>query len=106
MPDPASYHRALPGQLARMAIYLGILAALHLTGLLVLSPALRWTLVGIIITSAFVPPRFSSLASGIGFLAVGGVAYFHYGSTLMGIVCGVLGAWNLTEAARTLRPRG
>ncbi|MFZ2873617.1 MAG: hypothetical protein WAZ94_03955 [Phycisphaerales bacterium] len=101
----STYSRALPGQLARMAIFLGIIAALHSTGLLILSPVLRWTLVGIIIAAAFVPPRFSSLASGIGFLAVGGVAYFHYGSSLMGVICGALGAWNLTEAFRALRPR-
>lgn len=105
MAEHATYARALPGQFVRMAIYLGIIAALHFTGVLVLSPTLRWTLVGVIIVCAFVPPRFSSLASGVGFLAVGSVAYFHYGSTLMGIICGVLGAWSLTEAFRTLRPR-
>ncbi|MCE7974343.1 MAG: hypothetical protein DYG92_08495 [Leptolyngbya sp. PLA1] len=101
----ASYAKALPGQLARMALYLGLIALLHLTGLLVLSPVLRWTLVGVIVASALVPPRFSSLASGLGFLGVGGVAYFHYGSTLVGVICGVLGAWSLTEAFRALRPR-
>jgi hypothetical protein len=105
MAEHATYVKALPGQLARMAIYLGIVAALHLTGVLVLSPVLRWTLVGVIVASAWVPPQFSALASGVGFLAVGGVAYFHYGSTLIGVICRVLGVWLLTEAFRTLRPR-
>jgi len=105
MSQHSTYSKALPGQLARMALFLGIIAALHFTALLILSPVLRWTLVGVIVASAFVPPRLSSLASGVGFLAVGGVAYFHYGSTLMGVICGVLGVWNLTEAFRALRPR-
>lgn len=100
----SGYLAALPGQLVRMGIYLAILAGLHFTGYLVIRPTLRWTLVAIIIIAAFVPRQFSSLASGVGFLVVAGVAYFGVGSfDLLTVLCIVFGVWSLIDAVSDLR---
>lgn len=100
------YLAALPGQLLRMGIYLAIIAALHFTGFLVIRPTLRWTLVTIIVVAAFVPKRFSSLASGIGFLIVAGVAYAGVGrADLLTILCLVFGIWSLIDGILEIRSR-
>jgi len=104
MPEPRStYLAALPGQLVRMGIYLAIVAGLHFSGYLVIEPMLRWTVVGVIVVSAFVPRRFSSLASAVGFLAIGVVSYLNVGWGLVTVLCAVFGGWSLIDAARDLR---
>lgn len=100
-----TYLKALPGQLLRMVLYLAIIAGLHFTRVLVLDAPLRWTLVGVIVAAALVPPRFSEIATGVGFLIVGWVGYYHYGNTLVGVLCGVFGAWSLVEGARGFMAR-
>lgn len=102
MPPTLSYRAALPGQLLRAALYLGVIALLHFTHWFILAPAIRWTLVAIIIVGAFVPPRFSELASGTGMLIVAAVAYFYYGSTGVAAICGIFGAITLAMGFRSL----
>lgn len=99
----SAYLAALPGQLLRLGICLAILAALHFTKFLVIEPKLRYTILGVLIASALTPVRFSSLASGLGFLIVGGVSYWQAGWTLVTIACGVLGAWSMINAVNDLR---
>lgn len=106
MSDSGSrYVKTLPGQLIRMGIYLAILAALHFSGWLILMPAIRWTLVAIIVVGAFVPPRFAGIASGVGFLIVAGVSWFGYGQQLVTVLCVVFGVWSLVEGVREFRGR-
>ncbi|CAG1008290.1 hypothetical protein PHYC_03545 [Phycisphaerales bacterium] len=106
MSDAGSmYLKALPGQLIRMGIYLAILAVLHFMQWLILMPAIRWTLVGLIVVSAFVPVRFSGIASGVGFLIVAGVSWFGYRQQLVAGLCAVFGVWSLVEGVREFRGR-
>ncbi len=97
------YLKQLPLQLGKAGLYLAIIAGLHYSQLLIMMPTLRWTLVGVIVIGGFVPVRFADLASGIGFLAVGGVGYFHYNDQLIGLLCGVFGVMSLASGIRALR---
>jgi len=94
-----TYRQALPGQLLRAGLYLVVLVAAHFFWLH-LKPGILWTLVAVIAGAAFVPPRFSELASAAGFLIVAGVAYFNYGQTAVAALCAVFGVITLISGVR------
>jgi hypothetical protein len=97
-----TYGQSIKGQLARHALYLALVLAAH-HWWLGLKPLILWTVVGVLAVTAFVPPRFSGLASGTGFLVIAGVAYFGYGQTLVAAVCGVCGVMALWEGVGSFR---
>lgn len=97
------YLQDLPRQLLYMVFTLAAVLGVHYSGLLRLDATLFWTIIAVVVGSAFVPAAYRELASSIGFLVIGGVSYFHFGSKLMGVLGAVFGIWSLVSFVRSLR---
>lgn len=96
---PLSPH--LKNALTTCALELGLLAAVWY--FLGLDELLVGAIAIVIIASAFAPPHIGRWLGGVGMLGLAALAYFHYGSTLMGGLLAAFGVFSLLTAARESR---
>ncbi|GMV24053.1 MAG: hypothetical protein AMXMBFR58_00840 [Phycisphaerae bacterium] len=104
MERPSIDRPSSSGRYVAMTVELAIIGAAWY--FLKLDAYLVAVLVGLVIASAFVPRRYSALASGLGFLALALFVWLYAGNAVVGGVLGVFGALLVVSGAAALKRPG
>jgi hypothetical protein len=89
--------------LLNLAILAVVLVVLRFGFGITFNPVLMGAVAGAIALPMLFPARYEELASGLAWLGLAAVAYFYFGSQLLGVVAGIIGVFSLMAAVAGLR---